>query len=318
MIDILTLFRSVLLLLLMILPGILMQKTKMASEGFAKSLSKLVLYIAQPAMIIEGFIQPYNKDVLIKAGMVLLFSVITHLLFTLIAFLLYRKGEEGKKRVLRFATVFTNSGYMGIPLLIMLFSDKSVAIYASVYCIVFNVFVYTLGCFFYTQDRSYISIKKAIINPATIATIAGIVIFLLPIDGFFTGNNFLGPLLYDFMGNLSALVAPLSMMIIGIRLAEIDLRGVVRDLAMYRYLLIRMFLSPILIALLLKLVGVFGYYDDLVATVVLLCAAAPPATATAMFAELCGGDSIYAGQLVSAGTILSIVSMPVVALLLLI
>ncbi len=316
MIDILHLFRSVLLLLLMMLPGILMKKIKMAPEGFSKGLSNLVLYIAQPALIIAGFIQPYDRAVLIRAGMVLLFSVLAHLLFAGIAFLVYRRGELGRRRVQQFATCFTNAGYMGIPLIAMLCGDGA-AIYASVYTIVFHLFVWTLGCFIYTGDRQYISVKKGLLNPAVISIVFGVLIFLLPIDSFFTaGGSFVGTLLYELIGNLKALVAPLSMLIIGIRLADIEVRSILRDWEMYKFLLVRMFLSPALVFVLLLLVKWIGYYDPTVSTVVLLCSAAPSATATSMFSELYGGDSVYAGKLVAASTILSIASMPTLALLL--
>ena len=107
------------------------------------------------------------------------------------------------------------------------------------------------------------------------------------------------------------------MVLIGLRLAEIDFRGILRDKQMYWYLVLRLLISPALIWGVMRLCTLVGLLNDgVVMTVILLSAATPAATATTMFAEKYDGDSVYASKLVSVSTILSLVTMPTVALLL--
>ncbi len=323
MIDISILFSKVVLLLLMIIPGFLIAKCKLSIPGLGKGVANIILYAAQPALIIKGYIREFDAEVFSRALQVLLYALITHLLFILLAFVVFRNGDIARRRVLRFATVFTNAGYMGIPLICAIFDDEY-AIYASIYVIVFNIFCWSLGAYLYTDERKYISLRKMFLNPASIATYVGLLFFFTPL------NRLIAPLgegtaivdvvraiPYDLIDGLQAMVAPLSMLLIGLRLAEIDFRGVLRDKQMYVYLLLRLLVSPALIWGVMKLCMLIGILNDgVVMTVILLSAATPAATATTMFAEKYDGDSVYASKLVSVSTILSIATMPIVALLL--
>jgi predicted permease len=107
------------------------------------------------------------------------------------------------------------------------------------------------------------------------------------------------------------------MLLIGLRLAEVDLRGAFRDKQLYGYLVLRLLVSPALIWGILRLCILLGLMtDEVVLIVILLSAATPAATATSMFAEKFDGDSVYASKLVSISTLLSLATMPAVALLL--
>lgn len=323
MIDISILLSKVILLLLMIVPGFLLAKLKLSTPGLGKGVANIILYAAQPALIIKGYIREFDGDVLSRALTVLLFALITHLVFILLAFVVFRDGEIARRRVLRFATVFTNAGYMGIPLICAIFDDEY-AIYASIYVIVFNIFCWSLGAFIYTDERKFISFSKMFLNPASVATYVGLLFFLTPL------NRLIAPLgdstamvdviraiPYDLIDGLQAMVAPLSMLLIGLRLAEIDFHGILRDCSMYVYLVLRLLISPALVWGIMKLCMVLGILNDgVVMTVILLSASTPAATATTMFAEKYDGDSVYASKLVSVSTILSIATMPTVALLL--
>lgn len=309
MIDISTLFSSVFLLLLMVIPGILMSKFGLSNKLFGKGISNLILYVTQPALIIHAYIRDFDKEVFIRAGIVLLLSVVSHLIATLIAFNIYKKYPDDIKRVLRFATIFTNAGYMGIPLITSILNDEA-AIYASIYVIVFNVFVWTVGCYIYTDQKKYISIKKALLNPAVISTLIGLLIFILPI------NAYIPDVINGVLVSLKDMVAPLSMLLIGLQLSSVKVKELFSDLAMYKYLILRMLLIPFAIFAVLKVVSLCGYSDPTVMTVILVCSATPAATATSMFAEIFDGNSAYSSKIVSLSTICSLVTMPVVAMLL--
>ncbi|MBQ5800304.1 MAG: AEC family transporter [Clostridia bacterium] len=306
MIDITNLFNSVLLLLLMIVPGVLMAKFGLSNPLFGKGIANLILYVTQPALIIFAYIRDFDREILIRALIVFLFAVAAHLIFTLIAFLLYKKHPSDIQAVLRFATIFTNAGYMGIPLIKSILNDEA-TIYASIYVIVFNIFVWTVGCYIFTGDKKYISLKKALLNPATISTAIGFIIFILPI------NQHLPSVAINLLIGLKDMVAPLSMLLIGLQLAKIELKGIFKDLLMYKFLVLRMLLIPTIVWALLKAVSLLGYSDPTVMTVTLLCSATPVATATSMFAEIFDGNTVYSSKIVSISTVLSLLTMPIIA-----
>ena len=137
MIDVFVLFQQVLLLVLCVIPGVILKKTKLVSGDFGVGLSNLVLYVATPAMIILSFLREFDPKLILRAAIVAIFCLLFHVLFFFVSLLLYRRAEADVKNVLRFSTVFTNAGYMGIPLIQALFGDEAV-IFATFYVVFFN------------------------------------------------------------------------------------------------------------------------------------------------------------------------------------
>lgn len=310
------LFINVAILILLVVPGFLFERAGKSTPRMAKGLSNLVLYAAQPALIVSAYIRPFDADILVRAAWVAGYSILAHILFYGIACLIYRKRGDNtaQVRALRYATVFTNAGYMGIPLITMLCGGEA-AIYASVYVAVFNIFCWTLGCFIYTEDPAYMSPRSAVMNPSFFAIAAGLVCFLTPLGGLLCKVR----IVTGVIEMLQSTVAPLAMFIIGMGLAHLDLRRAFLDSKLYLYLVVRMLLSPALVWAIMRLVALTGIGmsdDTTVITVMLLLSATPAATATAMFAEKFDGDSSYAGKLVALSTILAVGTMPLVALLL--
>lgn len=324
MIDPIILIQQVTVLVLMMIPGFLLAKAKLVGEGFGKSISNVILYAAQPALIIAGFVSvDFSGEVVLRMAMVFLFAVLAHLIFYGVSLLFYKNAPEKRKSVLTFATVFTNAGYMGIPLLEALFSKQfpEIAIYGSVYIFAFNIFCWSLGAYLYTSDKKYVSVRKMLLNPATISTFVGFLIFLLsaitPIrDAVIIPYVRSEGIVHSLMVNIKSLVAPLSMILIGYRFASVKLKGAFRDKYLYTCIFVSLFLTPALIFGLIKIVELLGLYSDpIVLSVLLMSSAAPAATATGMFAERHDGDAPYASLIVSITSILCVISMPVISLL---
>ena len=102
---------------LLMLPGIIMKKCRLSTDGFGKGVSNLVLYIAQPALIFLAYLRPYDKGIFINCLWVLLLSVLAHAIFVLAALLFFRRAEDSKQRMLRMATIFSNAAFLGLPLI---------------------------------------------------------------------------------------------------------------------------------------------------------------------------------------------------------
>ena len=299
-------------LLLMMLPGAILRKTNLVSENFGRDISNMILYVAQPMLVLTAYIRPYDVSIAKRAGMVLILAILAHLLFALLSLLFFRRTEASKRTVLRFALIFSNAGYMGIPLIRYTLGEEAV-IYASVYVVVFNLFMWTLGFFMYSGNRQYISIKNALFNTTTIATYIGLLIFFFNLYGFFPADG----LIYECFVMLKDLVAPLSMFIIGFRLIDAFKAKHTLDFNLFACIGLRLLLAPAAVFVLLFLFYKTGICTDLMSiSVVLISASTPAAAATSMLAEKFKGNGVYASMLVSLCTILSLVTMPLIALLL--
>ena len=322
MIDISILIPNVVILVLLIVPGYLIAKFRLAGDGFGKGLSNVVLYIAQPALFIAGYVTvDATREVALRMVATFVLACLFHLFFYATGCLVFRRAPEARKKVLIFSTVFTNAGYKGLPLLEALFFEThpEITIYGTVYCLAFNVMGWSLGAYIYTKDKQYISIKKIILNPATISCLVGILFFIFSAFPVLR-NSVVAPLfrspdsiVYSLMNSLKALVAPLSMFVTGLRIAQLKLKPLLKDARLYTNFVLTLLILPAAVFGFMKLLSLTGlYHDDLTMTVLLMSAAAPAAAMTCMFAEKFDGDGVYASAIVSLTSILCVVSMPLV------
>ena len=317
---------NVALLFIMMIPGVLLVKFNMSVKGFGKGLSNLVLYIAQPALIFMAYLRPYNEEILKNSLYVFVLSVIVHIMFSAVAMLCFKKSPDGIRRMLRFATIFSNAAFMGIPLIAAVLEDSypGATVYASIYNITFNLFLWSLGVYICTDKRDRdndgvddgveeikenASPLKALYHPVTIAAAIGLIFFIFSLEAYVPA------LITESLNMLKGLVAPLSMVVIGLRLADMDFRGVLKDKDMFVFLFLRHVLLPLLTVGLIKLVDLIIPVAPVVQTVVVIMASAPAATSATMCAEKYDCDAAYVSRLVTVSTLLSIATMPLVLLL---
>ncbi len=308
-----SLFRAVLILFVMIFPGFIMRKLKFANDTLPLGFANTILYITQPAMLVVGFFRARDMGIMKNAAVVLVLSFLTHILFLLAVNLFYKGAEKEKQKVYRFGTVFSNAGYMGIPLISMVLGEEA-SIYASVYIIAFNFFCWSFGALIYSEDKSFISPKKMFLNAATVPTYIGIIVF---VTNFYTViPTPIADFIYEALTMLKNTVAPMSMMIIGMRLADLELKGAFKDKQLYEGLALRLLLFPLGAFGLIAAAKLLGINTPDAFAVVLICSATPVASATSMFAEKFKADTVSASKFVSISTVCSLATMPVMALLL--
>ena len=337
---------NVAVLFVMLIPGFLLKKLKFVPDGFGKGISNLVLYIAQPILIVAAYANCASRiaDIWVDILFVLMLSIVAHVIFTVVALLLFKWVPDAKRRILRLATIFANAAFMGIPLINVILGDEA-AIYASIYNITFNLFLWTLGVFLCTRnsdedvdgdgdsdifddiavaekvvekENSYL---KVLTHPVTIASIIGIILLVTGANTAIGAEmlkdtnerNFFIYLLVECLSMIKALVAPLSMVVIGLRLAEVDFRGIWRDTNMYLFLALRHLVLPLAVVGFAKLLIFMGVpISDSALMVTTILAATPAASSATMFAEKYDCDAGYASKLVAISTVLCIATMPLV------
>ena len=332
-----SLIEQVAILFLMMAPGILLKKCNLVASNFGKGLSNLILYIAQPVLVFYSYLN-FNgtfRDIWKNILTVLVFSVLAHIIFCLIAIPVFKKAPQNQRKMLRLTTIFSNAAFMGIPLIDILLGSEY-AIYASIYNITFNLFLWTLGVHLCTHEegadldgdgdsdladalasasqnmKKSNALFKVLLHPDTLASALGLLALALGINNEALDAVHLGAL-SDTFAHIKGLVAPLSMVVIGLRIPDIRLKGVLRDLYMYLVLALRHLVLPLLLLGIVKLLALIGLpISEGVALTVLILAATPSATSATMFAEKYNCDAPYTSRLVIVSTLLSILTMPLI------
>lgn len=299
--DFLTVAANVLTLFLLMGVGVLCAKTRLLSDGGVKALANLVLYIATPCVIIKSCIREFDPAMLWGFLTVAAVAAATHALLILLAKVVFRDSEENRRRVLRSATVFSNAGYMAIPLQQAVLGEVGV-FYCAAYVIVFNVFLWTYGLAEMSGQNS-LSVKKILLNPGIIGVAVGLLLFVLPIP--------VPALIADGIGHLASLNTPVPMLIVGYYLAQTDLLAALKDGRGWLCMALRLVAAPLLALGALLVCGVSG---DLL-TSCMICIATPVATSCTMFATRFDRDPRLSVNLVSLSTLLSVVTLPLMVAL---
>lgn len=304
-------------------PGFILKKTNLVKADSLYSISNILLCFAQPMLIIQAFaVDPIapSGETLLNFLWVFLFSVAAIFLTFFAAKLcfLFMKGDEQRQKrdILVFIGTFSNCAFVGIPFVEMFTGgDSEAMMYVTVFTVAFNLLLWTLGAYLITQDKKQISVKKAILNPCTIASIVGFVLFLVPQINIF--NMDAVKELQQIVTYGGGMTAPLSMMVVGVRIAELSPKQLFCDKSIYLSAFVRLILSAALTYLLIlpfKLTGVFADTPYVLLAPV-IAMAMPPAASVVAFAEKLDGDRVFSAAAFSTGTILSIITLPVAMLL---
>ncbi|MBQ9070555.1 MAG: AEC family transporter [Clostridia bacterium] len=306
------------LLFIIIALGFICQKTKLLTEEANKCMADIVMYFVTPCVIINAFSSTmYTKEELLgilkNIGIVALVSIALHVVMILSVYLLFRFRDEDRRRVTRFAAVFSNAGFIALPLAEALIDTPEChegALYAAVFLAIFNIALWTWGLVDMSGEKKAMNWKKIIFNPGIIGVVVGLFIFTSPLYMTFgeTAGIRLPGLVRDALSALSALNLPLPMLMVGYYLGKADLVAAFCDVWSYFCMAMRLVVYPLALLGVLYLCGVRGN----VLTVLVIGASAPVGATTTIFSAKFNRDTELSVRLVSLSTILSMITMPLI------
>lgn len=306
----LTMLKNVIVFVALALPGYLLVKTKILKPEHSAGFSKLLMYVGMPFLILSGTMNniSFDKDLVLKLLLVTVIGVaFTFAMFFASAPASFMEKEEKTKGMTRFCMTFSNNGFLGIPLAVAVFgADSPVMTVLVILNIITNVLMYTLGIYLVSGDKSKISLKKAFLNPVLIAFLVGVVLNLLKVNTYV-------PEISTFSAHFSGIVTPLSMTILGMKMAEIRLGSLFRSRRMYYVCAMKLVLFPAVIVGLMLLAARLGLriVDSSVILGFFIAFAMPTAGLASTFADGFDGDTEGAVTMTLGTTLLSIASIPV-------
>ena len=294
-------FEKVVIMVIMIAVGYILTKIGTLTEKGAGEITKILLNIVTPCLIISSFLSAESGSVspisLILAAVLPLSSMI---IAVLLSYTMFRKETAERKRVLRFSVVFGNVGFMGMPLVTSILGEEGV-IFASFFIVMFNIFCWTYGYTMMSGEKK-IKIKSILINPGTIGLVIGLPLYLLNVD--------LPEVINAPIGYFADLNTPLAMVIVGSNIAKVKFKEFLTDISVYKVALLRLFIAPAVFFLMLYLIA--PEYNLFMSTAIQ--AATPAAANCVLFAMLFKQDSALASKTVAATTLFSIVTIPLMTM----
>ena len=299
---------NVLLMLAYIVPSFLLCKAKKVTSEHLPSISTLLLYVCSPCLtFVSVTALEYSTQNLINLGLFFLVTLILQAAVMAVIYLIFRKKyNQSKYRILTIGTVMGNVGFFGLPVIRALFpASPEVMTYSAAFVVSMNVLVYTVGVFCLTQNKKYMSVKPALLNPTTIG-------FAIAIPFFVTGATaYLPDIVMNavtFVGNMST---PLCMFILGIRLASVSFKKLFARPVVYLTCLSKLIIFP-----LVSYAAV--YFLPLPVTFkasILILSATPCANIILSLAEIHRSETELSANSVLVSTLLCFMTIPLLTLL---
>ena len=217
-------FQEIVTLFVIVGVGYAAKRLRFMNDEFDRMLSKLVINIALPGMILGSVLTATELPTQTEVWLCLGLSVASNLVMFAVAyaFTLLMRIPDGHRGVYRFMLCFGNVGFIGYPVLSAVFGPDAL-VYAAVFNLPFNFFVFTVGAWFLTQDTDGdVKVQttwRTFVTPVMLSCVAAVLLTL--------GGIHYAPILGDALNTLGSITTPAALLIIGSSLANLPVRDLI-------------------------------------------------------------------------------------------
>ena len=299
------LMQQIVQLFLMIFMGYLIVKTGLVRDDDSKVLSKIILYLIVPCVIINAFQVDYTTDTV--KGLLIAFaaSVMTQVVLLIV---ISAAGKLLHLNEVEIASVYySNSGNLIVPIVTFILGQEWV-LYGCVFMSVQLVFLWTHCKKIISREASY-DLKKIILNINMISIFIGVILF-------FTGIR-LPEIIRNTLASVGTMIGPASMIVTGMLFAGMNLKQIFANKRVYFITFLRLIAVPLIALVLIKLSNLASFSADgnKIMLIVFLAIITPSASTVTQMCQVYGNDSKYDSAINVMTTLLSIITMPVMVML---
>lgn len=273
-----------------------------------EKISRMLIDIALPAVILASMFggEPHPRSAIfmmtVTSVLILLFmTVLTMILSPLIA------GRGEMLGTARFAGMFGNVIFMGYPVTTAVFG-KGALFWVTIFVMWANIFMYTVGIWMLSSGSgrgdgmpTMKRLGSILLAPTCLSSIAAIVIALFPFD--------IPDIALSVLSSVGGITTPVSMLVIGSALADIDSRSIFTDLRVFLISAVRLAIIPLTVWFALRTF----MEDRLMAGILTMISSMPVASIATLLCIQYGGNDLRMSQVTFITTLLSALSIPMMA-----
>ena len=282
--------------------GAAARRLRLFGDAAAEGMVNLLMFVVTPCVIVDCFQRPFDRTMLGSLGLAFVFASLGHVALIALSARCFRRCAGDTRRTLRLAAVFSNAGFMGLPLEQAILGPRGV-FFGAVYVVVFNLFIWSWGVMAMkgeVEGGRGAEGWKMVLNPGTVGIALGLPLFLL--------SARLPTVLAVPVRHLANLNTPLAMLVIGYSLAGARLGAVAKTGGVYVAAALRLVASPLLIVA--AMLPFRRHLDPDMMLAMVIAASAPVAAMVSIFAAKFRRDVDVGVAVVSGTTLLSVLTMP--------
>lgn len=298
--------KQVIIMFLLIGIGIIAFKKGIVTIEATNVYSNFLLIFVVPALIINAYQRGIVKEQLVGLGYSFVLAIVFHVMSIIMVNIIIKEREDSNYRVERMGAIYSNCGFMAFPVLLALLGEEG-ALYGTAFIGIFNVFSWTNGVAILTGENN-INIKKIIFNPGSLGFIVGLILYLTQIP--------IGDVAAQAISYIAAINTPLAMVITGVFLANVNIRETLKDFNIYKSVLLRTVILPLIMIFLIKVTGFENWFDagKNVAVAHIVACSCPAAASTILLVARNGLNSEHGAKLVTISTLLSVITIPILTI----
>lgn len=281
--------------------GYVAGKTGVMSLEGNKFLSKMVNCITNPCSVLYAALcaehSLANSQILQLLGIAVAMFLFLILVAQIVPKLLgVEKTVSGQYQ---FMMIFSNIGYMGIPVISAIFGEGA-TISAAIFIMVFYFFIYSYGIFLLQGGKGKFR-PKSLLTPMMISSVVGLVCYLLGVR--------VGGIGADILGTVRNVTTPCAMLVVGCALSCVPVKALFTNWRLYIVSLLKLLVLPGAVYLCLK--PVFG--NSTVFQMLVVMMAMPVASNFTMLCTQYDLDQQLPATAVFITTAFSVLTIPVIA-----
>jgi len=280
--------------------GFILRRTNLVDDLFTKGVSRFVLYVTLPALIVDSMNFGYSYEVFSNAVILLMAGGVLYLILWFVGVVSSKilKLTGDSRSVFLYAVLFGNVAYMGYPVVELIIGNEGV-FYSAVFNIWFNVLTWTVGVRIMSREADT-STRKAFLNPGMISVCIGLVLFFTPLK--------LPLFLDEALALLGESTIPLAMVVAGIILGNAKLSTILKSRTVIFYSIVKLCVAPVIVFFLLSVVEM----PAMVEKILIIMSAMPAAANTSIFARIFDSDYELSSKLIASSTLFSLITIPLI------
>ena len=289
---------------IIIIVGFICFRTKLVTKKGGKDLSNILMYVVNPMLLLFAFQRKFSIEALRGFLIAFVVSMIAIAIGIAAANILIRRNSEDRP-LEKYALVYTNCGFFGIPIINSIYGMEGV-FYLSAFITAFNIYNWSHGISLVEgsdEGRPIKEVLRHLINPTTVTTILGFVLFICNIEipkGIGSG--------FQYIADMNT---PLAMLIAGIALAQNNMQDIIKNKRLIHIIILKLLIVPAITIIPLRVIDI----PEIIKVVLTIALACPTAASINAFALRFDKNSAYSSQIFSITTIGSALTIPLFMLL---
>lgn len=290
--------------------GFVAARAHVVSKEQLSVIAQIATKVLLPVMIFYSTYANCSRDTILQNWQMVVLAALFYALISLVTFLIAKamRLAHDKDRVFQLCFIFGNTGFVGVPLLAVVFPDAGL-VYMMLFSIVDQMLFWTYGIWLSTERGHHHSARahmspRVFISPNTVSMVTVVAFVMLGIPVW-------SPLL-SIMGTISSATPAVCMLYLGMLASFSNVRPVLKRPELYVGIVVKMIALPVALGKILLMTGLFP--QEMVLALAMI-AALPVMTVVPMLAAQNGHEGEYATGMTVISLVASLATIPLVVFL---